>query len=71
MTMVRRILHEIYLIGYSGRTLPRWMRRKIARTELHRAWLVGYLGWFTEDGIKYGPAKPYGRSIMRKVIDRR
>ncbi len=54
--------HRVYLYAYGGWEAPRWMRRKLARSGLHRAWLCGYYGWFEEAGIKYGPANPYGSS---------
>ncbi len=56
--MTSLYLH-IYLAGYSGRIMPRWLRRMIAATEWHRAWLCGHLGFFAEDGVAYGPAHPY------------
>lgn len=58
--MSNAVLHRIYLYGYQRGYLPRWMRRIIARTELHRAWLSGYHGRFEEAGVSYGPANPYG-----------
>lgn len=54
--MSNAVLHRIYLYGYQRGDLPRWMRRIIARTELHRAWLSGYHGRFEEAGVSYGPA---------------
>ncbi|MCZ4354154.1 hypothetical protein O4H61_16675 [Roseovarius aestuarii] len=53
------VLHRIYLFAYDGWEAPRWMRRRMARTDFHRAWLCGYHGWFEEAGVKYGPANPY------------
>jgi len=58
--MQNRFLHRIYLWGYGGRAMPRWFRRAIARSELHRAWLSGRDGFFCERGIQYGPANAYG-----------
>ncbi len=40
---------RFYLAGYSGLLLPRAMRRILARTKLHRAWLSGDMGVFTEE----------------------
>lgn len=60
--MKRRILHETYMFGYSGRSLPRWARRIIARSAFHRAWLLGFTGCFTQDGVAFGPANPYGNA---------
>ena len=50
---------RVYLAGYSGRVLPRWLRRLVARSALHRAWLSGFTGYFEQDGVRYGPANPY------------
>ena len=58
--MMKAIYFRAYLSGHSGRLLPRQVRRLIAGTELHRAWLLGYLVFFEQDGIKFGPANPYG-----------
>jgi len=55
-----RLLHRIYLWGYGGREMPRWFRREIAGSKIHRAWMLGRDGCFFEDGIQYGPANPYG-----------
>lgn len=59
--MKRWLLLQIYLLGYSGWHLPRALRKGLARTALHRAWLCGHLGCFCEQGLRYGPANPYGR----------
>lgn len=53
------VLHHVYLWGYSGRALPRWARQAIAGTELHRAWFLGFNGFFEQDGTRYGLARPY------------
>ncbi|MBS1303425.1 hypothetical protein [Loktanella sp. SALINAS62] len=53
------IYHRAYLHGYARQPAPRWLRRFIARSEIHRAWLAGYLGFFESDGVAYGPAYPY------------
>jgi hypothetical protein len=50
---------RIYLMGHAGRHMPRRLRRAIARSEVHRAWLCGYKGFFEQDGLRYGPANPY------------
>jgi len=49
----------MYLAGYSGRKPPRWLRLLLAGSCWHRAWLLGRLGFFVENGIGYGPANPY------------
>jgi hypothetical protein len=46
--MKAQILHNLYMKGYKGVLYPRWVRRLMARTELHRAWLSGYMGIFCE-----------------------
>ncbi|WP_140849212.1 hypothetical protein [Paracoccus sp. FO-3] len=57
---MNRLFMLLYLSGYSGRAMPRQVRRLIAGTEFHRAWLLGSMGFFEQDGIRYGPARPYG-----------
>ena len=37
---------RFFLLGYSGYLLPRPMRRLLARTQMHRAWLAGDMGIF-------------------------
>ena len=53
------ICHGAYLHGYARKPVPRWLRRFIARSEIHRSWLAGWLGFFEQDGVAYGPAVPY------------
>lgn len=53
-------LLQIFLQGHSGKVMPRRLRRLIAGSEIHRAWVLGYKGFFEEDGVRYGPANPYG-----------
>ncbi len=55
-----RCLHRIYLWGYGGGQMPRWLRQLIAGSEIHRAWVLGRDGFFEESGIQYGPANAYG-----------
>lgn len=56
---MRALRHRLYLEGHFGYKAPRWIRRLVARTQLHRAWLYGYNGCFSEaDGTRYGPARP-------------
>lgn len=50
---------RVYLAGYRGWKAPRILRRVIARSELHRAWLLGSMGFFVENDISFGPANPY------------
>ena len=53
------LLHRVYLCGYQGRTAPRWARRVMAKTEAHRAWFLGFHGYFEEDGTRHGLAHTY------------
>ncbi|OWJ69589.1 hypothetical protein CDV52_15885 [Haematobacter missouriensis] len=57
---MRKIYHRIYLAGYGGWQMPRRLRKLIAGTQAHRAWLLGVTGCFEQDGVRYGPAFPYG-----------
>ena len=34
----------IFHLGYQKFCLPKWFRRKIAKTSMHQAWLSGYYG---------------------------
>ncbi|GGX72445.1 hypothetical protein GCM10007385_46530 [Tateyamaria omphalii] len=51
--------HQVYLWGYCGHAAPRWARRAFAKTEAHRAWFLGFHGFFEQDGASYGLARPY------------
>lgn len=62
--MMQAIYLRMYLSGYSGRMLPVWLRRMVAGSELHRAWLSGRLGVFEQDGVRFGPAAPYDPSRL-------
>ena len=42
------VYHQIYLAGYEGHCPARWLRRLVAGTEMHRAWLSGYMGIYTD-----------------------
>jgi len=57
--MMKFIVYRAYLAGHSDRVMPRQVRRLLAGTELRRAWLLGSMGFFEQDGIQYGPANPY------------
>lgn len=57
--MKQAILHRVYLAGYSGQIMPRWLRRAMAGSEIHRAWFLGFNGFFIEAGVSYGLANPY------------
>ncbi len=53
------LYQRVYLAGYSGRAVPRWLCRLAACGALHRAWVSGFTGCFEQDGVRYGPANPY------------
>ncbi|MDC0660579.1 hypothetical protein N6L27_21455 [Leisingera sp. SS27] len=53
------ICQWFYLAGYGGWIMPRFLRRLTARSEFHRAWVTGCLGFFEEGGVRFGPASPY------------
>ncbi|WP_187431437.1 hypothetical protein ROLI_048020 (plasmid) [Roseobacter fucihabitans] len=55
------LLHRIYMAGHSKWMMPRRLRRLIAGSEFHRAWLCGFQDRFTENGVSYGPANPYNQ----------
>ena len=61
--LYRRAMTSIYLRAYlaglAGQVMPSRLRKVLAGSELHRAWLVGFLGFFEQDGVAYGPARPY------------
>ncbi|MFU8776236.1 MAG: hypothetical protein ACNA7M_01020 [Roseovarius sp.] len=57
--MKQVLLHRVYLAGYSGYIMPRWLRVLLAGSELHRAWFLGSQGFFEEQGRRFGPANPY------------
>ena len=54
-----RITLQLYPAGYRGWIMPRRVRRWIAGTDFHRAWLLGYLGFFSEGTTRFGPANPF------------
>ncbi|MFV1761502.1 hypothetical protein VWY69_00260 [Phaeobacter sp. A90a-4k] len=53
------ICQRIYLAGYGGWIMPRIIRKLVAGTQVHRAWFLGFNGFFKQDGIAYGSARPY------------
>ncbi len=59
--LMNTLRHRAYIAGYEGWIPPRLLRRAMARSRPHRAWLAGRLGYFEESGVSYGPANPYGR----------
>ncbi|TMV62377.1 hypothetical protein FGG78_34885 [Thioclava sp. BHET1] len=56
---MKRLLQRLYIAGLYGWVMPRRLRRALGGTELHRAWLLGHLGFFEERGVRFGPAHPY------------
>lgn len=62
-----KILLDSYLRGLDRRAFPRPLRRLVAGSELHKAWLAGWLGFIEINGYKYGPCDPY---TIEKDLDR-
>jgi hypothetical protein len=58
------MLFKAYLYGYQQKPMPRFIRRLMARTRLHRAWLSGSNGYFVEYGVQYGTCNPYSDSSL-------
>lgn len=56
--MKSNLLHQIYLAGYSGKIMPRWLRKMLAGSDLHRAWFLGFNGYFQENSVSYGLGNP-------------
>jgi hypothetical protein len=50
--MATSLSMRFYLAGYQGLVLSRPVRRLLAKTTLHRAWLQGHMGSFVENGRK-------------------
>lgn len=48
------ILSQLYLLGYKQWMAPRAVRRLMAGTIVHRAWLAGNMGLYESEGEKYG-----------------
>ena len=55
------LYHRIYLLGWRGWIMPRYLRKLIAHSEIHRSWFLGYNAYFEEDGVAYGLARPYAK----------
>ena len=45
----RSIGEFAFFLGYNHFRLPKWFRRLVARSEIHRAWLGGYTGTSVKD----------------------
>lgn len=61
--MLPRIYFRIYMAGYGGWVIPRFIRRMFARSEAHRAWLSGFTGCFNQADVRFGPANPYRSTL--------
>lgn len=46
LTTAHNPLDFVFHVGYQQFVLPRWVRRLVSGTEMHRAWLNGYHGWW-------------------------
>lgn len=57
--MIEALYHRVYLWGYSGHQPPRSLRRALAGSHIHRAWFLGFNGFFAQEGTSYGLAHPY------------
>jgi hypothetical protein len=51
---------RLYFVGYKGLCLSRRLRRLIAGSAWHRAWLCGHLGLYEEDGMPFGTCDRQG-----------
>ena len=60
------VLHKIYLLGLQKWFLLRSIRKLIAKSEMHRAWFLGFHGCFEQNGINYGLSNPYGADLTQK-----
>lgn len=67
--MADAMAHLCYLHGYKQRLAPKFARRMLAQTELHRAWLSGKNGYFHEDDVRYGLCHPYGLLSLADASD--
>jgi hypothetical protein len=45
---------RFYLLGYKHFNFPRVLRKVLARTRWHRAWLAGHMGLYEQDGRHCG-----------------
>lgn len=64
-----KLLMRVFLHGHTHGEMPRWFRRAFARSDIHRAWLVGHDGCFWQDGMRFGPANPYGVYLERIKVE--
>lgn len=61
MTLATAIAHRFYIRGYRQLAIPRAIRRVMARTGFHRAWLAGWHGCFTDVDTDQGGTMNNGR----------
>jgi len=54
----RRLVLAAYLAGSERRQLPRQIRRAFVRSEVHRAWLAGWHGYYWRNSIRHGLNNP-------------
>lgn len=60
LSLIHEVLHagtvegRLYFVGYKGLCLSRRLRRLLAGSAWHRAWLAGYMGMYEEDGKPFG-----------------
>lgn len=73
---------RFYLTGYSNLMMPRAMRRILARSQLHHAWLAGHMGVFkegegedvvacgvcTRDSMRYRKGPDVKKTKLRKFV---
>jgi hypothetical protein len=52
--LMRPIYHQCYLHGYYGNLPSRWLRKLLAKSTFHRAWLAGHMGIFGQEGAQFG-----------------
>lgn len=59
LTLLKAPLVEAYFVGYQGGLPFRWVRRVLAKTDMHRSWLAGNMGSYYECGKKFGVCDRY------------
>ena len=67
--MKRAFLLRVYIAGHRRQVMPRWLRKLLAGSELHRAWFLGFTGYFEENGTAYGLANPYPGRVSFPDLD--
>ncbi len=64
--ITKSIYLRVYVEGWGGWIMPRSIRKLIAGSQIHRAWFLGYNGYFEEDGVAYGLARPYAEMLENR-----